>query len=577
MTRNITTCMGSVLLVSLALSCGVKNPEVQDQTSSDVKNPVVQDHSKVFSFTHDGIQLTATNNKDHQYEGTMIFWNENGDKNKIAEVMALSKISKDEKNAYLKEHQPVPGLERKIKFKEDRLQQLRIEEQAKKASYYKDQSAALAHDSEIWVRSQLALGKQDAFDLYCDAALLKFAVSDFLQQNTFTSRPQPLAICSNYYDKKGLFKSESCKSVKDEAGNYFNCIWEGGILETFALFLKDGKTRASAAQKADFLAIELEKLPAWLKKTDLEISVFRYSKVGDRFKLVLEKYNPTAKKIEPLLLEVADLFADPAKASLFMDPLTVERTTAENKVYTFNDRLHNFHIIKGDAPVLGSEQNELVKLQTDIAQVFGQQPHASGIEEERLAVIKDLRDLNKSLDQAKKNADPHQNNYANKCDIPSADIIKQFNLASMLLSQLELSLAPVGDLISVQLHINSGDVLVGCFEWSSGVRKDCGNPNSKDTMTTSFNKDSGLLTIDLVMNDPVKVGLQEQRKKDGIANFQTIPNDQLKDHILHFEVYPAKYAEYLDILTGTVQVKDGNSILHQGSLNFTTRLKEKTS
>ena len=157
--KKITTRIGSILGLSLALGCGVPNPEVQQQTSTDVKSPEINDSLKVFEFSLNGTQLRASNDKKHDYKGTMIFWNEDADPKKIAEVMVLAKTSKDEKNAFLKELLPVPGFIKKIALKDERLQQLRLEEQEKKGSYYKDKSAQLSKDSEAWVRSQLAPGK----------------------------------------------------------------------------------------------------------------------------------------------------------------------------------------------------------------------------------------------------------------------------------------------------------------------------------------------------------------------------------------------------------------------------------
>ncbi|NBO38911.1 hypothetical protein EBU99_10050 [bacterium] len=68
------------------------------------------------------------------------------------------------------------------------------------------------------------------FQTYCDAKILDLATRPFLGQVKFRSRPTPSALCEAYYSGR-YFTGESC-AESDEGRNYYDCIWNEGVLKT---------------------------------------------------------------------------------------------------------------------------------------------------------------------------------------------------------------------------------------------------------------------------------------------------------------------------------------------------------
>lgn len=578
------SCLNPLYFIASAflLSCGVKTPTIEEQSSTEMKNPEWSDYRSVFTFVQDGMQLSA-NNKNHDFEGSAILWNPEANPEKVSQVLKLSEQSKISKNSYLEEMQVIPKLRAKVKKRELALQEKRLESKnALNTPYYKDHSAQLSSKSQAWVKSQIASGKQAQFETFCEIELLRFAVSDFLRLNTFTSRPEPLAICSDYYKSKGMFTSASCSNVPESApGNYSRCIWESGVLQAaYALYVSTSPTSsalASADQVRDFLD-RIEEVNVFFKSAMNEKSFQIFGSLGKNFKLGVLKSPPALNQIKNHLAKSAKEFTDITDAFTNIAELTKPRHSDSLTIkFNFNDRLMNFHLLKNqsESPSLTSEDLKLLKkFHEEFPQLFGAAPCFNDpTVSERESLEKRIANLEEKIAKAKKLAEVHEAKFIGDYDKNSAKLLTEENLAFSLFSQLELKMSPFENFILVELSLDpKAKILAACFEWSTGESRNCPQQVSGEAMKVSFNKESGLLSMDYCMEDPDKIGFKELAKNDGNANFQLIPHARLSKKTLHIELYPRRFREHLDILTGLVQVKDSQTILYQGNMALNLKL-----
>ncbi len=563
--------ISTACLLFYIVACGVKSPEVQEQTSSSVQAPEWSNSGSVVSFVKQGIHLVPTSKK-HEFEGSLIIWKEGADTKKIAEVLALSTKSKNERNAYLRDIEPVEGIKQSIETKKVELKQVRTDEQNSKISFYEKQSSHLRNASRAWVKTQLIQGKEVDFDQYCELQLLKFGISNFLLDNSFKSRPEALGICSEYYENLRLFQTPNCKDgITPSPGNYVSCVWEGGILKIFDLKLKNGGKTPSDNEIHSFFS-DVPSFKQWIKdQTNIDTSIFVFGKVGDLYTIDNAK-NQRKGRWKKILFGASELFSDKIRAKRFIEGLTFEQKAGGDKFYTFNDRLFNFHILESNSPALGSEQDTLTSLQKEIPEIFGPEPFADPVLTERIKTINiDIDSLQNKLLAIKKLTDSEFDVFTNSFDLPAASLIRDKELGHTLLSKVELDLVPdEGNFVMVRLHINSGENLFGCFDWESGKSTSC-SKNIQEALLVNFDKTSGLLSLESILF-PKTVGFSYVAKNDREADFQAIPESALLGRKLRMELYPRVYLDHLDIVTGNVFIEDFKDRYYQGSLSLTSKL-----
>lgn len=540
--------------VLLAMSCGPSDPKVQEQSSTKINGRVPRT-----SFL---LNLKT----EKRFDGSFTVWKEGADHSKIAEVMKLSIQSKVERNAANQYGGRIEDLENDLTKKKDKISELENKEELKFAHFYQDQSPQLTKDSAAWVKTQINTGKETDFELFCDVGLLYFSVSKFLTRNEFSSKPQGLAICSDYYNTKGLFQSAACSNVN----NYVQCIWEDGIFKTFTLYTRDGKTKIDPNDYAH--AFQL--ISKTLTESDFDADTTK--KVGNisNYKLKLEKPGVGSKRFNMIFStsNAKQIFSNENLPS-FIDAISKDRTT-NGQYFSFNDRLFNFHLLTKEAPMLGPLQTEFEELRTKSPELFGGVPQADeGVQNTIKTLVAQRDAIQLEINKLTKEQNTHIKNYNDKCDAPASELLRNFNLASFLLAGIELNLKPVNNLVMVQLKINSGDTLKGCYEKGTGASKPC--EGGGDTLHVSYNEHDNLLNLVAQISDVDKAGFTKLKKVEGGTDFQLLGSDELLGRTLHLKMYQRMYGPFLDSVTGDIHIKDNGVIKHQGSINLTGKASRK--
>ena len=572
--------LGSSLILGLLLSCGVKNPDAKDQHSTQVPEPRWNNSKSVFAFTLNGANHVATE-KDHQFEGSMSIWKEHADEKKMAIVLSNSEKTKIEKNAYLKERSVIPFLEEKKKKKKELLaKKIAESKEALKTNYYKDHATQLLQNSQNWAQTQIDAGKTKQFENFCDIELLRFASSDFLRDNAFSSKPEALGICHDHYKNAGMFQNKVCTSVTDtNPGNYFRCFWEDGVLHAFTLY--NGTTKADAAKIAEF-ANDLEPLKVILRNV---------AKFNTSFKMMnlvwtglkIKHNSLTTASLGALLGKGAKEFTGHAQSVSDIKGLTDLRLSQEvdtnlKRKYSFNDLLFNFHLLaqENQAPALfETDKGALRAFQEASPSLFGGVPCFNDpTVSERKSLEGKIAEYDDKIKAANDRAFKHDTMYKESHDLESANLIKDNNLAHALFGQMYLSMLPIEDLVAVKIQLDQkSSPILGCFQWASGQNKKCpGHDN--DGMNAQLNKQSGLLILELTLKHPDDIGFRFQEKNDKNADFQLIETKSIENKTLRFELYPRQYGEYLDTLTGSIFIKSGSTTTYQGSVNLATKLTQ---
>lgn len=566
------------LASSTVLSCGFKGPKAKEQSSSHIIGPEFDPSSNVFHFVDDGTELTD-GDKDHQYDGSLILWNENAKPSLVSQVIDLSTQGKIYKNAYFEKIAEIDPILAAKNKEQKNLEDL--EEQAKhsdtkllETKAYEKQSGKLLISADTWVKAQILPGKTIQFQNYCDMNLLEFAVSPFLYQNTFTKVPLASGLCAEYYASQGLLTGPSCTAASlTEVGNYFRCYWEEGVLKRFTI--TNGTVADFINAFPDFLQ--------WLKDNEerVDIRVLKLGNAGAHYKikskstsLILPKYNVN-KGVSDFLDK-----GDKNPEFKYFIAMQSKRTAKEGSKYSFNDRLFNFHFIQDEknVPSLNEKDStELHQVQTERPQVFGPQiiiddPILDKIQESKQQIATYDAKMRKVRDEASKPFDDFMNN-----DTAAAKLIINNQLAHTMISQITLDMTPDENVVRVEIKFpptpqKTPRTIVGCFDWESGKPDTCSSagqvPTSREA-NISFNKSSGQILLTYLLAEPTEVGFNTVQKDPYIQN---IPKDQLINKTLWMELYPRKFKTHLDVITGTVKILDNEQIVFQGSLSFATRI-----
>ncbi len=293
--------------------------------------------------------------------------------------------------------------------------------------------------------------------------------------------------------------------------------------------------------------------------------------------------------------------------------MLVERISDSDKNLRFNlnDFIFNFQALKdvSKVPLLKiSDRNEFRDYTNKASALFGQEAKVSDptgdqrarlkTELEELAKTKQIADGN--FEAAKLALDLVNNDISvlekkfMEIDSKAATIIKKEDLAHTLrLTSLKLKTLNE-ETISVELSLNKNSnstrILYGCFEARTGKNKPCPDlhldvetvQNSQCSILSdgkepyytpldlNYDPTNGRLTLQASLCNPDENGLKFTKKTASDSDFQTIPTEKLLNRTLFIELYPRRFLEHLELLSGTAQIKGGNIILFQGNMSLST-------
>ncbi len=586
-------------------ACGPRDPKIQEQERSVVKLPEFAEASQIYSFLHKDAHLRSDLSKDF-FEGTLILWKDEAAKEKLADVLESARQTREDK-AYIAATKKAIAIEKAaldkdvdnklralnndLRQKESDLANLKNspeyrKQQMEEMDFYRKQSPQLLADNQAWLDKNKTSTSDEAFQDYCDVRLLEFAISSILRNQSFTERPKVLGICEGYFASRNLFQGTSCATEQTGRGNYFQCIWENGILKTFSLLKKNG-SKADNDEQNEFIS-KLDELKTWITaQTNLNREVFTLKRVGTQFKIELDR-SGAKKRLVKIHNDGPTSFLQDETSVVFLKTLTKERTSGTH-TYSFHDILFNTHILTelDSIPTMG--ESDKAEFGTQIRQLdvlFGQQsPNMKADRDLQKQLISDIQKIKNQIviESERKNASsprsPELKNAQEKLlttEQKTAAMLKGENLAHLVLKS-QVTFESIDDtLIAVTVNLNSGanhdKDLRGCFNKSTGANQRCPSSHAIGSPAElSFNQNSGLLTVRSVLQNAVELGC---RFNDGDADFQLIPEVALTNRTLYLELYPELFTNDLKLLGGLAQVKDGNSILFQGNMSLTSKTSD---
>lgn len=575
--------ISSLALGTLLLNhCGVKDPQVEEQRSGKV------DASHLtFTSVDSYFNLTAGGSV-HEYQGSLIVWNPKADHTFVSQVMVEGAKSK----AAEKEYKKAAAIDRQLSEVQKTLklsnEKLHEKNDDKVQAFYAEQSEPLKASTQVWVEKNLRTDMKVQFEEYCEVRLLRFATSQFVRENEFSSRPSPLGLCEAFYRQKSLFDHRSCQTLEAVKGNYFDCFWNAVLSSNLPKYKNNSiiKPTALNPEEVEVLRTKIAAIKA-LEAKDLD-GIMSFGKVLDGFFIKFKngnKFNmsPFSKSIQ----DPTGFFQDVQNSLLI---LTENKTSESGMVFTFNDRLFNFHLIVNAAqPKANNEQNiafEASKL--NLGSILGEQtPDFSIKEEDKAALLKSISILEKQEEALKAQAlyskdgimvpvsDEKLNVWTNS-KIAAANLLYNHNLAYALLGQLHLKLEFKNDVLELEFKLDDSaeKPARACFDLMRSVSLPCEDSTDHFPLELSFDKQTGKVAFSTSLADPKAFGFKVIDPSSA-AKFQNIPESDLTGKTLSFELYPRRYGELVDLMTGSLYIRQDQKELFQGSLTLSTTVVAK--
>lgn len=235
--RLSLTFLSLGILSSLANSSCGKWAKASPETVTTMPRPTYP------TVSNDVFSLNSTKTQT-SYKGTMVIFSKEATVEDTAELInasvdsrlrwAESKKFQDDTNYSLTYGDENAVAKNTLKLMKDGLQKFDVEALNKSPI---DQASKLANADTLLERELSLLNltpeQRSAFDAswghYCEAKLIEFAAHPLLAQNTFRSKPNPAALCQQYYAANQMMTSADCEA---ESGDYLKCVWVDGVSKT---------------------------------------------------------------------------------------------------------------------------------------------------------------------------------------------------------------------------------------------------------------------------------------------------------------------------------------------------------
>ncbi|MBI2603379.1 MAG: hypothetical protein HYW48_10020 [Deltaproteobacteria bacterium] len=572
--------LGSLLLLTGALSCGVKDPEINPQ-SVNGGTPSYPPVGDVFRLTESANLIDG--NLSEQYRGSLTIWNPDADTKKLAKVLELSKLSREAKDRYLMAKKPVAEVDALIRQKQNSIQKIKatLGDPMKEMEFHFDQEVKLLESSHQWVNARVKPEKQIQLTQYCDTVLLQFASSSFLRNQTLAQRPIPSGLCERSYEERGMFKGATCKDPSPDVGNYFACIWAEGVLKSSLKLYTKAKKEATAEDTENFVK-NLNSLKAWLDAK--ESWVLKAGKLGEDFRIGFNPTNSNPKIADVLNDSRSQLFnAEDAKAVDELNQLRVA-TDLSTKL-TFNDFIYNRHRLnKMPGSTLNNDDKvKLTEFSGTHSEIMGSM-FKDPAQAEVQKVEEDIKALQTQKDELFLKANKHFND-AKTIDGNAAKLIKDGTLEVLppenrlpdqhlglaIYPDVLVSLDRKGDSVKVAVEVRekrTAKVLTACLDWATSKQVSC-EASDKEVAAeeASLNKETGRLFLKTTIEEADDLGFVEKAINEKDADFSLILLEKLAGTRFELELFPARLGETLRTVTGSLTLKDKQgAILYMGSL-----------
>ncbi|MEY3903855.1 MAG: hypothetical protein RL189_3161 [Pseudomonadota bacterium] len=173
------------------------------------------------------------------FRGGLLIWSPDV---KAAQIETLLRATRETNEKYVAlnryftsfQEKEINPIKRNIDMKKSRFAVLKAEsDERSAATQIQRASVWFAEETDALRQRFPALDvarSEGVFRAYCEAKIVDLATRSFLPKTKFRSRPTPSAICEPFYQGR-FFTGESCQS--DASGrNYYDCIWNEGVLKT---------------------------------------------------------------------------------------------------------------------------------------------------------------------------------------------------------------------------------------------------------------------------------------------------------------------------------------------------------
>lgn len=549
------------------MSCG--SPDLSKKDSSKLKVPDWESVPEFYAVKVEGAQLVSTEKNLGDFFGSLLIWREDGNSEELSKVLGLSSKSRELKSLHYEKLYRISNLEKKIQASQKNLDAIKIQKRKDAMERDRAETELLKSNSEEWIRGELLEGSEKAFDRYCDMSLLKFGLLGFLRTNEFSSRPSPLSICAQYYESKSFFDTESCAPDKS-SGDYFRCIWEGGILKKFSLS-KDGVELGLSEQSQLFDGKLKEIISEDFNPIE---TAFDFKCVGADFDYELSYIEDPSLDLSKIFNEVSALFKNSELIKDSLSELTKERNS-HGKFYTFNDVLFNFPLLGEGVFAIGSDELLLRKMKSKEPRLFGHVKEVPEATVEEKELQKSIALMKSDLLEWRESSAELQRRYIMDFDLVSAAKMRDERLVSALFTDLMLSVSPYENSMQVKLRLNKGEELSSSFDWVTGKELLDLERSSENSMNASIDPESGRLDIYIVLKNPELFGFKQLSKKDSNIDFQERPSKFFEDKTVHLKLYPKIYSKHLHLFSGDFFLKSKEGTHLQGSVSLSSRITAK--
>ena len=557
---NISKVFIFTAITLLHTSCGMEPPKVGQIRSSYPEAPG-------FVRPDASLSLVKDVKESVSFSGSLILWDETLEVSRLKKFLDLSSSSKEIEIA-LKEQDLIDYdlYDRASSIEKNDLK--KIEEQIKRLpddtlfDFYKTQSKTLLSESVEWFHEQFDRSnhQQVRRDQFCDAALLKFASSDFLLKRLFKSRPTPLAVCEENYRERGFFTAGECLGSGDN-GDFFPCFWgRSGIqLSDFKISIKEGSKslKLAAKHRVDEMFQEINSEEFRENADDYLSSAAKGLITTKEAKYILKLGRLSVSKVLNEKINKLRGITD------YMSELN-EGTSTSIK-YTPADVLHNLHLLIGSVSYFSMDHLEKIN------NLRGIDKRLSG--EERPNLDSELsRELTSTKDQLQnkinklkskrmdlKNIRSELNNKWVQKKKEAALYLDTSKIASSLWPNLDLEVKSEGNVKRLRLQLDNQKLtppITASINHNTGEKSYVNWP-SPDNLNVDWDEHTGEVRIKAELSDLKQIGMIpfEKSEKDEFAYHRLATEDGNHVYLVDIYLSPRTVGYGLRTYTGKVAIK----------------------
>ncbi len=223
--------LGVGVAVLMLVSCGIQ-AKAKKQAVEQFEVPEFSPHGTGFYLNSADQQKT--------FNGSLLVWNQQATTEQVAGVMNVTAASTGAQVGMLKYiYEDVAPLAQELEIalaKRVAAENAMHQDAAGPSIQAAD---AMFEQMLVEANAQRVLSDEDVaharvvFGYYCEAKLWERAVHNQLIDVRYTRRPLPAAMCESVYRQLALIpETEAACAPKAEGANYFECLWQHGVLKS---------------------------------------------------------------------------------------------------------------------------------------------------------------------------------------------------------------------------------------------------------------------------------------------------------------------------------------------------------